>query len=63
MSVMVGTGVQLAVSTIILIVFACMGFLSPANRGALMQVKSLNRALTGKRNGRRSSATRESAGL
>jgi len=37
LSVLVGTGIQLAVSVVILIVFACMGFLSPANRGALMQ--------------------------
>ena len=29
--------VQLAVSAIFLMVFACFGFLSPANRGALMQ--------------------------
>jgi len=37
LSVLVGTGVQLAVSSFILMVFACLGFLSPANRGALMQ--------------------------
>uniref|UniRef100_A0A7S0EMU6 Transmembrane 9 superfamily member n=1 Tax=Hanusia phi TaxID=3032 RepID=A0A7S0EMU6_9CRYP len=37
LSVLVGTGVQLAVSTVFLVVFACLGFLSPANRGALMQ--------------------------
>ncbi len=37
LSVMTGTGVQLAVSAFILMVFACLGFLSPANRGALMQ--------------------------
>jgi len=35
--VLIGTGTQLAVSAVLLIVFACMGFLSPANRGALMQ--------------------------
>jgi transmembrane 9 superfamily protein 2/4 len=39
LSVLVGTGVQLAVSSFILMVFACLGFLSPANRGALMQVR------------------------
>ena len=38
LSVLVGTGVQLAVSSIFLMLFACMGFLSPANRGGLMQV-------------------------
>eukprot|EP00283_Hemiselmis_rufescens_P010215 CAMPEP_0173435292 /NCGR_PEP_ID=MMETSP1357-20121228/14667_1 /TAXON_ID=77926 /ORGANISM="Hemiselmis rufescens, Strain PCC563" /LENGTH=663 /DNA_ID=CAMNT_0014400257 /DNA_START=19 /DNA_END=2010 /DNA_ORIENTATION=- len=37
LSVLTGTGVQLAVSSFILMVFACFGFLSPANRGALMQ--------------------------
>jgi transmembrane 9 superfamily protein 2/4 len=41
LSVLVGTGTQLAVSVVILIIFACMGFLSPANRGALMQVAVL----------------------
>jgi len=37
LAVFIGTGVQLAVSTMILLIFACLGFLSPANRGALMQ--------------------------
>jgi transmembrane 9 superfamily protein 2/4 len=37
LSVFVGTGVQLAISMAFLCVFACFGFLSPANRGALMQ--------------------------
>jgi transmembrane 9 superfamily protein 2/4 len=35
--VMIGTGVQLAASAVFLMLFACFGFLSPANRGALMQ--------------------------
>ncbi|EKX53685.1 hypothetical protein GUITHDRAFT_156950 [Guillardia theta CCMP2712] len=37
LSVMIGTGVQLSVSACFLMIFACFGFLSPANRGALMQ--------------------------
>mmetsp|Transcript_99023 Transcript_99023/g.144844 ORF Transcript_99023/g.144844 Transcript_99023/m.144844 type:complete len:666 (+) Transcript_99023:55-2052(+) len=37
LSVMIGSGVQLAVSAVFLMLFACFGFLSPANRGALMQ--------------------------
>ena len=37
LAVLVGTGVQLAISTAFLMLFACAGFLSPANRGALMQ--------------------------
>ena len=37
LAMMVGAGVQLAVSAVFLMLFACFGFLSPANRGALMQ--------------------------
>jgi transmembrane 9 superfamily protein 2/4 len=37
LAVFVGTGVQLTVSAAFLLLFACLGFLSPANRGALMQ--------------------------
>jgi len=37
LTVMVGTGTQLAVSMVFLMSFACFGFLSPANRGAFMQ--------------------------
>ena len=37
LTVMVGTGVQLGISLLFLISFACFGFLSPANRGVLMQ--------------------------
>jgi transmembrane 9 superfamily protein 2/4 len=36
LSVLVGTGVQVFLSTIILLIFALLGFLSPANRGALL---------------------------
>jgi len=36
LSVLVGSGVQLLSMTGITLVFACLGFLSPANRGALM---------------------------
>lgn len=35
-SVLAGTGVQVFFMTMILLVFACLGFLSPANRGGLM---------------------------
>jgi len=35
-SVLAGTGVQVFFMTVILLVFACLGFLSPANRGGLM---------------------------
>eukprot|EP00286_Rhodomonas_abbreviata_P012809 CAMPEP_0181327422 /NCGR_PEP_ID=MMETSP1101-20121128/22094_1 /TAXON_ID=46948 /ORGANISM="Rhodomonas abbreviata, Strain Caron Lab Isolate" /LENGTH=686 /DNA_ID=CAMNT_0023436083 /DNA_START=12 /DNA_END=2072 /DNA_ORIENTATION=+ len=37
LSVLVGTGVQLTFSIMFLMLFACFGFLSPANRGSLMQ--------------------------
>jgi len=36
LSVFVGSGVQVFSMTLITLVFACLGFLSPANRGALM---------------------------
>lgn len=36
LSVLIGSGVQLCSMTGITLVFACLGFLSPANRGALM---------------------------
>ncbi|KAK7090811.1 transmembrane 9 superfamily member 2-like [Littorina saxatilis] len=36
LSVMVGSGTQIFFMTLITLVFACLGFLSPANRGALM---------------------------
>jgi transmembrane 9 superfamily protein 2/4 len=36
LSVVLGNGVQLFFMTLITLVFACLGFLSPANRGALM---------------------------
>jgi transmembrane 9 superfamily protein 2/4 len=36
LSVMVGNGLQLFFMAIITLVFACLGFLSPANRGSLM---------------------------
>jgi transmembrane 9 superfamily protein 2/4 len=37
-SVFVGTGTQVALSAFVTLIFACIGFLSPANRGALMIV-------------------------
>uniref|UniRef100_A0A7S0Y162 Transmembrane 9 superfamily member n=2 Tax=Hemiselmis andersenii TaxID=464988 RepID=A0A7S0Y162_HEMAN len=37
LAVCIGTGVQLSISICFLMLFACLGFLSPANRGALMQ--------------------------
>lgn len=36
LSVFLGSGVQIFFMTLITLVFACLGFLSPANRGALM---------------------------
>uniref|UniRef100_A0A4D5R996 Transmembrane 9 superfamily member n=2 Tax=Scolopendra TaxID=41364 RepID=A0A4D5R996_SCOVI len=36
LAVFLGSGVQVFVMTLITLVFACLGFLSPANRGALM---------------------------
>ncbi|KAF2898668.1 hypothetical protein ILUMI_07502 [Ignelater luminosus] len=36
LSVLLGSGVQVFCMTLVTLVFACMGFLSPANRGALM---------------------------
>ncbi|KAK7082390.1 transmembrane 9 superfamily member 2, partial [Halocaridina rubra] len=36
LSVLVGSGVQVFIMTLITLLFACLGFLSPANRGALM---------------------------
>jgi len=36
LSVLIGSGVQVFVMTLITLAFACLGFLSPANRGALM---------------------------
>ena len=36
LSVSVGTGVQICIMTLVSLVFACLGFLSPPNRGALM---------------------------
>ncbi|ESP04811.1 hypothetical protein LOTGIDRAFT_211611 [Lottia gigantea] len=36
LSIMVGSGVQIFFMVMITLVFACLGFLSPANRGALM---------------------------
>lgn len=36
LAVLLGSGVQVFVMTLITLVFACLGFLSPANRGALM---------------------------
>jgi transmembrane 9 superfamily member 2/4 len=36
LSVLVGSGVQLIFMIIVTLIFACLGFLSPANRGALM---------------------------
>lgn len=36
LSVFVGSGVQVFIMTLITLIFACLGFLSPANRGALM---------------------------
>jgi len=47
LAVLVGTGVQLAVSMGFLMIFACAGFLSPANRGALMQAMLFLFAFTG----------------
>jgi transmembrane 9 superfamily protein 2/4 len=37
-AVFIGTGTQVALSGIVTLIFACIGFLSPANRGALMIV-------------------------
>lgn len=36
LSVLLGSGVQVFCMTLITLAFACLGFLSPANRGALM---------------------------
>lgn len=36
LSVFVGSGAQVLIMTLVTLVFACFGFLSPANRGALM---------------------------
>jgi len=36
LSVLVGSGVQVSMMTIVLLIFAVLGFLSPANRGGLM---------------------------
>jgi len=36
LSVFIGSGVQVLIMTVVTLVFACLGFLSPANRGALM---------------------------
>lgn len=36
LSVFLGSGAQILIMTAITLVFACLGFLSPANRGALM---------------------------
>lgn len=36
LSVLVGTGCQLIAAVLIMLLFACLGFLSPANRGGLM---------------------------
>ncbi|XP_023025912.1 transmembrane 9 superfamily protein member 2 [Leptinotarsa decemlineata] len=36
LSVLLGSGVQVFCMTLVTLVFACLGFLSPANRGALM---------------------------
>lgn len=36
LSVFVGSGVQVFIMTMVTLIFACLGFLSPANRGALM---------------------------
>lgn len=32
-AVLVGTGAQIVAMTVVLLIFACLGFLSPANRG------------------------------
>ncbi|XP_042203941.1 transmembrane 9 superfamily member 2-like [Homarus americanus] len=36
LSVLVGSGTQVFIMTLVTLLFACLGFLSPANRGALM---------------------------
>ena len=36
LSVSVSTGTQILVMTMVALIFACLGFLSPPNRGALM---------------------------
>lgn len=36
LSVMIGSGIQVFIMTLVTLFFACLGFLSPANRGALM---------------------------
>ncbi|XP_063715345.1 transmembrane 9 superfamily member 2-like [Symsagittifera roscoffensis] len=36
LSVIIGTGSQVLAMTVVTLIFACLGFLSPANRGALM---------------------------
>lgn len=36
LSVSAGTGVQICIMTLVSLLFACLGFLSPPNRGALM---------------------------
>ncbi|CAF1419139.1 unnamed protein product [Adineta steineri] len=36
LSVLIGNGIQIAIMSLITLIFACLGFLSPARRGALM---------------------------
>ncbi|CAF1037014.1 unnamed protein product [Rotaria sordida] len=36
LAVLIGNGVQIAIMSLITLIFACLGFLSPASRGALM---------------------------
>lgn len=36
LSVLIGNGVQIAIMSLVTLLFACLGFLSPASRGALM---------------------------
>ncbi|CAF2613373.1 unnamed protein product [Rotaria sp. Silwood2] len=40
LSVLVGNGVQITIMSLITLIFACLGFLSPSSRGALMTCKS-----------------------
>jgi transmembrane 9 superfamily protein 2/4 len=45
LSVSVSAGTQILVMTLVALIFACLGFLSPANRGALMTAVLVSQTL------------------
>lgn len=47
LSVLLGSGVQVFCMTLVTLAFACLGFLSPANRGALMSCAMILYVLLG----------------